>query len=254
MMNRQLCAVATTLVALAFGVGVNSTNAAPLWQHQGQLDPVSQEGWNFTWNAGGGDPTYGPVSDPVGPTNAFHLASTNGTNQVFLRKDIGATELSNANTNGWSYALTLRTLLVGNGANWGIWAGMDNGTRAFYMQFGTDGSGNAQVALNLPSSSPVFTLGDNDYHTYEFRGAAGVTNTVDFYIDGVLTSSGYAGWSSGEPWTIAWGTGQTVGDANFASVEFNINAVPEPASCGLMFLGLVVPLASARRRLLARRT
>jgi hypothetical protein len=147
---------------------------------------------------------------------------------------------------GWKLSTRLRLPESGRAPSFGAQVDYIDGSKAWVMQFGTDGDGDPIVRLFNGSAGPTFTLegaGNTGYHDY-LLAYSPLAGTSDLYVDGSLAIGGWGGFSVAA-------TRVLFGDAANSTADHDVryNSVlwvaPEPSGLALLALGGLILL---RRR------
>ncbi len=279
--KRTLLSVEVALV-LTLGLA-GSVYAAPISQHVGSSDPLT-EGFGF-WPFNGGVATAAIPND--GGVPACQIASTGGSPQAIYIQlggtgpylgSSGLTDAQIADIIANGFILSMRARVVSgptydvNGSQQvsaAIAVAGFSGVR-FDISLGTDGLGNTVVLVpqtitfvggffkNDPFGS-TFLVPGNGYHLYQLSYDP-ISLTATLLIDGVVMTTGYAG-STVSGGVVANNFGLGFGAVNLATANFAMaklesgQIVPVPAlgSAGFIVLGAallaagVAVLTSAKR-------
>jgi hypothetical protein len=273
-------------VALVLTIGLaGSVYAAPISQHVGSSDPLT-EGFGF-WPFNGGITTAAIPNDLGEP--AWQIASTSGDQQA-LYIQLGGTgpylgssgltqaEIDDINANG--FILSMRARVVSGPAydvNGSQQVSADIGVAGFSgvrfdIALGTDGLGNTVVVvpqlINFVGSSfehdpfgSTFLVPGNGYHLYQLSYDP-IALTATLLIDGVVKVTGYPGTAvSGSVvennFGLAFGA-LNLATANFAEATLESGQIVPPVpllgpwglgivATALATLGLVLAGARSRR-------
>jgi hypothetical protein len=122
-----------------------------------------------------------------------------------------------------------------------------DGSKAWVMQFGTDGDGDPTVRLFDGTAGPTFTLegaGNTAYHDY-LLAYNPLVGTANLYVDGSLAISGFGGFSVAIT-RVLFGdaaVSTTDQDARYNSVLW---VAPEPSTVALLTAAGLLVLARRR--------
>ena len=234
-------------VAALMLFGNASARAEVLFQHNGNANPLT-EGWTpiGPLAPGSGGITTGPVTNDLGlGINAWSTDdnSTQDGSYVQYTATVAPTQLNNANTNGWRLTTTLRIVDIPDTADFSIYAQYINGTRAYSMVFGSEADGDPIITLvsdnditPAPGAQFTFDGAGSGYHSYELVFDP-LSAAASLYVDGIERLSNYTGYDDVGT-IVGWGAGgsASLGQGNFAFVQFEVSAVPEPGSIVLSIM------------------
>lgn len=239
-------AALAVLLAVA-GVLVAAPSAASvLVRHAGNTPPTEQ-GWE---GAGGGLVYDGPVVTPGG-TAAWNLSDDSSNRVRFYRYGIPVARQREIDQSGWVYRARIRVVAGEAVPDGGVWLETSSIRQRFMLALGRQADGDPVIRLMSAVGPGVFEgtpialegLGDG-FHLYELTYDP-VTATARVQVDGVTYADGYAG-ARGNLGAAFWGVGIQTANANadFGLVE--LVALPEPATAGLLAVGMLA-LAGRRR-------
>jgi hypothetical protein len=247
-MCRELCLLLVVVVTTA-----SASQAEVPALHQGSNDPLA-EGWSkyrpFLDVA-----TFPVVNDlgtgidawAIDDNTGFGPPGHDGVYGVYLTP----TELLEAETKGWILSVQLRIAEAAIGeVHDSIIVGVADSSNSYDMNFGRSASGKPLVRLTTGEDvGPLVEIDDldNGYHNYQlvFNPA---DSTADFFVDGTLMHSNYAGRLGpfSDVGNVYFGSTSNnfTGQANYAAVSFVI--VPEPAMAITMLVTVIIAASCCR--------
>jgi len=232
---------------------MGQAHANIVFSYNGNVDPTTQ-GWTVEPSfAPSGRPSSGPVSDDQGSGfDAWSIddnLTTIGSNWLYTQSP-SANDNNQADSLGWILRAQLRVVdapdAVGNAGS--IMLEYANGVTDFRLALGSEADGDPIALLwdggtdgGGMATGASFTLqgGGSGYHLYEMIYDP-VAASLDLFIDGIERISNYSGIQSSLFNRVAWGSGSSIdtGQSNWNQVEFEVAAVPLPASLPLFLAGL----------------
>lgn len=234
--------------ALILVFAVSPSHADLIALHSGSNDPTV-EGWGALPGPGGGV-SIGGIND--GGTAAWFVDdnSTASGSLYFYHQDIGASDILDGNTDGWTLSTTIRVASDEEVAFDGSpFVGYRDGVTGWEMEFGLNASGDTFVRLFTGATTgPIHTLsGNSDYNEFSLVYDP-VVASADLFVNGNEVISNYTGFANTDT-VVLWGAGRSPdrGQGNYNQVAFSTASVPEPSTF-LMAVTVVPVLLCCRRR------
>lgn len=213
--------------------------------HTGSANPVSG-GW--AWSS------VGATTAAVPNEGAWNVDTSTAASTSYGYYTKTYTDVNDDLSQGWKLSAKIRVADHGDTLDGGIHTQFRTGSRVYSMWFGSDASGNPQVAVvtNLNGTTgPIHTTSGkvDQYVLYELideDGTAG-SNPATLFVDGVAAINGSAGISLSTQKNVLFGDGMGAatqnGDGNYNLVHLEAGAgitptLPSPpvAPTGLMAL------------------
>lgn len=232
-----ILAIFSLCISVAQAYGPNGPGV--LFQHIGGNDPVSED-W-IPNLAPQGNISAGPITDFGVEAWFVDDNSTGFGSTINYRQIPTADQISEANSLGWRLRAQLRVVDIPDALDESIMVCYEDGSKSYVIIWGSevDGDPIVQLVTGYDFSAkvflgPTFTLeGSNGgYHEYELVYDP-ATNSASLSVDGTAQIHDYEGFA-GNPGVVRveWGSAQsdTIGQANYALVEFQIGANIAPVA------------------------
>ena len=172
-------------------------------------------------------------SDGSSGLNAWRMLDNSAATSQFLtwNRSFSAAQHAAAAANGWRMATRMRMLdpVAGNASGTSVVLLYgNNAAKRWVLFFDINAFGSLVVTLTGGPSITLTGVDPSLYHEHQLVYDP-VSATADYFVDGVLKTSGYSG-TTGAFNGVQWGTGSAGnrGDSYWNSVSFLINDPPPP--------------------------
>lgn len=210
-------------------------------QHSGSTDPTTEGFSLFSGNSSA-------VPSDIGGVPAWHLDGGRDTTQMSYH--FSGTDTSNL-SGDWLITANFRNLSTDTGSTTGPWVTFMLNNVRFDIGLYSDGNGNQVLQANgFQSQGPTYSIQGLGANFALLQVAYNsTTHTANYYVNGNLAISGYAGGSNYFYDGLVFGADN--GNFNLVKLETGglpETSTPEPSSAVLIGLGGLALAGFSRRR------